>query len=123
MPKIERFEDIKAWQLARYLCKEIYAVTGKGSFSKDWSLRDQIRRAGLSIMLNIAEGFARQSNREFRQFLYVAHGSVAEVQSALYVAKDQTYITDDDFRNIYRQAEDISRALAGFIRYLGSTID
>ena len=74
-------------------------------------------------MLNIAEGFARQSNREFRQFLYVAHGSVAEVQSALYVAKDQTYITDDDFRNIYRQAEDISRALAGFIRYLGSTID
>ena len=83
MGKIERFEDIQAWQRTRELNRRIYEVTGKGEFSRNFSLKDQIRRAALSIMLNIAEGFARGSNKEFRQFLFVVHGSAAEVQSAL----------------------------------------
>lgn len=91
MPKIERFEDIQAWQKARELVKEVYSVSNDGSFSKDFGLRDQIRRAAVSIMLNIAEGFARKTTREFSQFLVIAHGSAAEVQAALYVAIDQKY--------------------------------
>ncbi len=86
MAKIERFEDIQAWQRARGLTRQIYDVTNKGAFAKDFALRDQIRRASMSVRLNIAEGFARNSNKEFRQFLFIAHASAAEVQSALYIA-------------------------------------
>lgn len=120
MAKIERFEDVRAWQLARELCQEVYTVTGSGAFGKDWGLRNQIRRAAISIMLNIAEGYARQSNKEFRQFLYIAHGSAAEVQAALYVAKDQHYLSNADFARLYHRAEEVSRTIAGFIRYLNS---
>jgi len=122
MGKIERFEDVQAWQRARELNREIYTVTGKGEFSKDFALRDQIRRAAISIMLNIAEGFARRSNKEFRQFLFVAHGSVAEVQSALYIAKDQNYINESEFQALYQDTEEVSKMIAGFIKYLGKTI-
>jgi len=113
MSKIERFEDIQAWQKARELSKEIYRVT------KDFSLKDQIRRASTSIMLNIAEGFARRSTNEFKQFLYIAHGSAAEVQSALYIALDQNYISDQEFHALYKQTDAISKMRAGFIKYLG----
>lgn len=89
MAKIERFEDIIAWQKAREMVKEIYQVSSDGKFAKDYGLRDQLRRAAVSVMLNIAEGFARKTSREFMQFLVIAHGSAAEVQSALYVAIDQ----------------------------------
>ena len=75
MSKIERFEDIQAWQKARELSKEIYRVTNDEPFTKDYSWKDKIRRASTSIMLNIAEGFARRSTNEFKQFLYIAHGS------------------------------------------------
>ncbi len=84
MARIEKFEDIDAWQKARALSKAIYSVTGNGAFSHDFGLRDQIRRAAVSIMSNIAEGFDRGSNREFTQFLYIAKGSTAEVQAQLY---------------------------------------
>ncbi len=86
MAKIERFEDIQAWQKSRELVREVYSATNDGSFAKDFGMRDQIRRAAVSIMLNIAEGFARKTDREFAQFLVIAHGSAAEVQAALYVA-------------------------------------
>ena len=121
MGKIERFEDIQAWQRARGLNRKIYTITGKGAFSKDFALRDQIRRAAISIMLNIAEGFARRSNKEFRQLLFVAHGSAAEVQSALYIALDQNYINESDFSDLYQDAEEVSKMIAGFIKYLGKT--
>lgn len=118
MAKIERFEDILAWQKARELVAAIYETSSDGRFAKDFGLRDQIRRAGVSIMLNIAEGFARKSNREFFQFLVIAHGSAAEVQAALYVALDQKYISQEHFENLYKMADETSKTIMGFANYL-----
>ncbi|MFQ5794302.1 MAG: four helix bundle protein [Candidatus Bipolaricaulia bacterium] len=101
MSKIERFEDIRAWGEAREVVNNIYNVTGRGSFAQDFSLKDQIRRAAISIPSNIAEGFSRHSNKEFIQFLFVAKGSAAEVQSQRYTALDQGYISQEEFDNIY----------------------
>src|SRR4030042_1870951 len=109
MAKIEQFEDILAWQKARELVKKIYKASVNKMFAKDFALRDQIRRAALSIMLNIAEGFARKTSREFLQFLVVAHGSAAEVQSALYVALDQSYIDQAQFECLYAIADETSK--------------
>lgn len=117
MAKIERFEDIKAWQKARELVNEIYSVTNDGRFAKDFGLREQIRRAAVS-MLNIAEGFARKTNREFSQFLVIAHGSAAEAQSALYVALDQNYINQQQFEKLYKMTDEISKMIMGFSSYL-----
>lgn len=118
MAKFTRFEDIQAWQQARRLTREIYKITAHSEFASDFALRDQIRRAVISVMLNIAEGFARRSNKEFAQFLFVAHGSVAEVQSALYIAGDLNYITPTEFESLYQTAEEISKMLSGLIKYL-----
>ena len=118
MAKIERFEDIQAWQSSRELAKEIYSVTKDGRFARDFGLRDQVRRAAVSIMLNIAEGFARKTNKEFSQFLTVAHGSAAEVQSALYVAIDQDYISQRQFDDLYKMTDQISKMIMGFSSYL-----
>lgn len=111
MGKIERFEEILAWQKARELTKEIYRISSNGGFSRDYGLRDQIRRAAVSIMLNIAEGFARKTFREFSQFLVIAHGSAAEVQAALYVALDQGYITKSEFESLYKMTDETSRMI------------
>ena len=118
MSTFKKFEDIEAWKKARILTNRIYHITRNKEFAKDFSLRDQIRRASISIMLNIAEGFARQTDKEFSQFLMYAHGSTAEVQSALYIAVDQNYITEDIFTEIYSSAEDISRMLRKLSDYL-----
>ncbi|MES2764308.1 MAG: four helix bundle protein [Bacteroidota bacterium] len=120
MANFEKFEDILAWQKARVLTREIYDVTSLGNFAKDYGLKDQIRRAAVSIMLNISEGYARRSNNEFRQFLYIAHGSAAEVQSALYVALDQNYITDDSFKKLYEATQECSKIIAGLIRHINT---
>jgi four helix bundle protein len=119
MAKIERFEDIHAWQKARELIREVYSATNDGLFARDFGLRDQIRRAAVSIMLNIAEGFARKTSREFCQFLVIAHGSVAEVQAAHYVALDQSYITGEQFKKLYNIADETSKMIIGFSSYLG----
>ena len=92
MGKIEKFEDIEAWKMARKLVKEIYFVCKVESYNKDYNLIDQTRRTAISIMANIAEGFARRTNKEFTNFLGIAHASAAELQSHLYVALDQDYI-------------------------------
>ena len=118
MAKIEKFEDIEAWQKARELSKAVYAVTGAGAFARDFGLRDQIRRAAVSVMSNIAEGFDRGGNREMIQFLFIAKGSVAEVQAQLYVALDAGYLNQEHFRQLYDLAGDTGRLLGGFIRYL-----
>jgi four helix bundle protein len=118
MAKIERFEDIQVWQKARKLVNEIYVVTNEGRFVKDFGLKDQVRRAAVSIMLNIAEGFARKTNREFSQFLVIAHGSAAEVQSALYIAHDQNYINRKQFENLYKITDETSKMIMGFSNYL-----
>lgn len=119
MAKIERFEDIKSWQAARELTTGTYSLTRGNAFTRDASLRDQMRRASVSIMANIAEGFGRRSNKEFSNFLNMAHGSAAEVQSHLYVALDQTYITKGDFEEFYTKADDISKMIQAFMKYLG----
>ena len=118
MGTIQKFEDIEAWRKARVLTREVYAVTSDGVFAKDFGLRDQIRRAAVSVMSNIAEGFDRGGVREFIQFLYIAKGSCAEVQAQLYVALDAGYIHQEQFQKLYEIARDAGHLIGGFIRYL-----
>lgn len=118
MSSISKFEDIEAWQKVRLLSKAIYAYTRQGDFAKDFNLRDQIRRAVISIMSNIAEGFERGSNKEFIHFLYIAKGSTAEIESQLYIALDNNYIDRDKFNDLMGLTKSIKSLIAGFIRYL-----
>jgi four helix bundle protein len=118
MNRIERFEDIVAWQKARALTKDIYASTRIGQFAKDFGLRDQIQRASVSAMSNIAEGFERGGDREFIQFLSNSKGSCGEVKSHLYVALDQSYIPAAGFDELYAKTNEVSRLVGGFMAYL-----
>ena|SRR5215213_3609383 len=118
MSKIYRFEDLEAWKVARELTKEIYRVSKNDSFIRDFGLRDQICRASVSVMSNIAEGFERDGNKEFTNFLSIAKGSSGEVRSQLYVALDQNYISESDFNLIYNKATENSRIISGLINYL-----
>ena len=115
---IERFEDIKALQRARELTREVYAVSAKGNFARDFGLRDQVRKAAGSVMHNIAEGFDAGSDSEFVRFLSYARRSATEVQSQLYIAIDQGYISQEQFDGIYDLAEQCKKLINGFIRYL-----
>src|SRR5687768_1000934 len=101
MAAFKKFEDILAWQKARQATKLIYQTTSFGNFSKDFGLRDQIRRSSVSVMANIAEGFGRRSDKEFANFLNIAHGSIAETQSHLYIALDLNYLSQEDFNDLY----------------------
>jgi four helix bundle protein len=117
--KINRFEDIDAWKESRKLVNSVYeAINSSPRFNKDFRLTNQIQGAAVSVMSNIAEGYSRRSNKEFIQFLFISKSSAAEVQSQLYVALDQKYITQDVFDKIYNQAELISKMESGFIKYL-----
>ena len=111
--QIRRFEQLIAWQKARELTKYVYLLTATERFSRDFGLRDQIQRAAVSIMSNIAEGFERAGKAEFHQFLVIAKGSCAEVRSQLYVALDTGYITNDQFENTRAQAEEVARIIGG----------
>jgi len=108
---VRRFEDLVVWQKARVLTNEIYKITKKPEFSKDLGLKDQIQRASVSIMSNIAEGFERGSKEEFIQFLYISRGSCGEVRTQLYVAKDQNYITEEEFQKLQNLAVEVSRLI------------
>ena len=116
---IRRFEDIRAWQEARVLTKQIYTL-GKTSVGlrRDRRLRDQIQAASVSIMSNIAEGFSRRTDKEFTQYLFIAKGSTAEVQSLLYVVLDQEYVSPQDFSELYDKADAVARIISGFITSL-----
>ncbi|MCK4395718.1 four helix bundle protein [candidate division WOR-3 bacterium] len=116
--RIEKFEEIQAWQEARELTKMIYRITKKVRFQKDFGLRDQIRRSSVSIMANIAEGFGRESNKEFIHFLSYASSSNIELQSHLYVALDQKYIANQEFNEVYTQSKKVGKLINGFVRYL-----
>src|SRR5258706_3281970 len=118
MSKIERFEDIIAWQKARILTKEIYASTKIGQFAKDFGLKGQIQRASVSSMANIAEGFERGGDNEFIQYLSTAKGSSGEVKSHLYVALDQDYVSSKSFDQLYAKSDEVSRLIGGFMTYL-----
>lgn len=118
--KIQRFEDIQAWQTARELVRLVYGATAEGPLARDYRLRDQIQGAAVSVMANIAEGFDSQSDAEFVQFLYYARRSASEVQSLAYVALDQSYLAEAQFEAIYTKAADAKGLIMGFIRYLRS---
>ena len=115
---VKYFEDLEVWKETRRLTKEIYAATQDAKFSKDFGLRDQIRRAAVSVMSNIAEGFERGGNQEFIQFLYIAKGSCGEVRSQLYVALDQGYISRYQFDQMLNSFKRISGMLSSLIDYL-----
>ena len=116
--KINRFEDIESWQRARELTKVVYSLSSKGELAKDWALRDQIRKASISIMSNIAEGFDSGFKAEFARFLSISRRSASEIQSQLYIALDQNYILKEDFFKLYQETEEIRKMITGFIKYL-----
>lgn len=121
MATFQRFEEIEAWKLARELTRQIYEITSRGAFAIDFGLRDQIRRASVSVMSNIAEGFERDGNKEFCSFLSIAKASAAEVRSQLYVALDQGYISEDQFHSINSAAAENGRVINGLMKYLRQT--
>jgi len=118
--KISKFEDLEVWQEARRLAVEVYKVTSVSTFEHDWALRDQIRRAVVSIMANIAEGYGRNSHREFARFLNYALGSASEIKSHLYLANDLNYLTDDQCNLCHNITDNVCRQLSSFIKYLKS---
>ena len=123
MAKFNSFEEILSWQKARALNIDIYKITNSNNlFSKDFGLRDQIRRASVSISSNIAEGFERQTTKEFIRFLYIAKASAGEVRSQLYLAYDIEYIKKEDFEKLKLKVNEVSKLISGLIKYLHSTL-
>lgn len=110
---VRRFEDLLAWQKARGLTREIYALTDKNAIARDYGLCGQMRRASVSIMSNLAEGFDRGGRAEFHRFLVIAKGSCAELRSQLYVAMDAGYLTEDLFTRLFAMVEELSRIIGG----------
>jgi len=118
MATFQSFVEIDAWQKARELTSQVYAISNRPSFSKDFGLRDQVRRASVSIMANIAEGFERSGSGEFLQFLAIAKGSVGEVISHIYVTVDQGYISQEEFDRLHALAGETGRVIGGLMTYL-----
>ncbi len=118
MASIQKFEDLSAWKNARCLTRRIYDLTGDGRLSRDFALRDQLRRAAISVMSNIAEGFERDGNREFIQFLSVAKSSTAEVRCQLYAAFDQGYLDRSTLLELQSLCDETSNLIGGLMRYL-----
>ncbi|NOY98827.1 MAG: four helix bundle protein [Chloroflexi bacterium] len=118
MATAKRFEELDVWQRARELTNLIYAFSTSGAFSHDFGLRDQIRRASVSIMSNIAEGFESRTQKMFIEYLGRAKASAGEVRAQLYIVRDQGYISEEDFEQAFEMAEICSRQLARFIQYL-----
>jgi four helix bundle protein len=118
MAAIQQFEDIDAWKKARELTNAVYSCSGKGAFAKDFGLRDQIPRAAVSIMSNIAEGFERIGSAEFLQFLAIAKGSAGEIEAQLYPALDQGYMSREQFETIRTMTSSTKKLIAGFMNYL-----
>ncbi|HEX5836758.1 MAG TPA: four helix bundle protein [Anaerolineales bacterium] len=118
MTGITRFEEIEAWKTARQLTHVVYEAGNQAGFNRDFGLRDQIRRASVSVMSNIAEGFESRTDVQFINFLGMAKASAGEVRAQIYVALDQRYISEEQFRNLYGLAETCSRQIARFMAYL-----
>ncbi len=118
---IQKFEDLKVWQKAREVNLQIYKLSNKGPFAKDFGLRDQIRRASISVISNIAEGFERNGNKEFNQFLSIAKASAGEVRSQIYVAHDLEYISKEEFESVLNRLIEVSKMMNGLMSYLKTT--
>jgi four helix bundle protein len=119
--KIKKFEDLESWRKARELTNTVYAATATGRFTRDFGLKDQIRRASISILSNIAEGFERSGDKEFLQFLAVAKGSCGEVRAQLYIAVDQGYLSQELFMSLSEKTHEISRLISGLMKYLSQS--
>lgn len=120
MSTITRFEEIRAWQTARTLTREVYTVSNEGAFARDYGLRDQLRRSAVSILSNIAEGFESDTQQQFGKYLGYAKASAGEVRAQLYVALDVGYLDRVQFEHVFDLAEKCSRQLSRFITYLKS---
>jgi len=118
MTTFKRFEDIKAWQKAREVTRQIYQISSDEKFFRDYGLRDQIRRSVVSIMANIAEGYGRKTNKDFANFLVIAHASTAETQSHLYIALDLNYISQEQFNEIYGELNETSKMTMALCTHL-----
>lgn len=119
MAKVKRFEDLESWKKARVLTNRIYELSNSGTFSRDFALRDQMRRAAISIMSCISEGFERESgDKDFRHFLSMSKGSAGELRSQLYAARDAKHISEEQFAELTALVIEVSKLLSGFIAYL-----
>ncbi len=118
MAGLTRFEDVDAWRKARELTRRVYELTSHGDYARDFPLKDQMRRATVSVMSNIAEGFERDGDKEFRQFLSLAKGPTGELKAQLYVALDAGFLSQPQFEELYGMATETGRLIAGFMRYL-----
>lgn len=121
MSTIRRFEDLEVWQISRQLSQEIYELTLLDAFSRDFSLKDQIRRSSGSVMDNIAEGFERGGRKEFIQFLSISKGSCGESRAQLYRALDRKYITEAQFNKAYNRADELGKKIYNFMNYLSKS--
>ena len=121
MGKFKSFEEISSWQKARQFNKRIYEITENQNFKRDFDLVRQIRRASISISSNIAEGFERNTDKEFIHFLFIAKASAGEIRSQLYLALDLNYIEKIEFEELCNDVSDISKLISGFIKYLNDS--
>ena len=115
---VEKFEELNCWQVARELTREIYKISNSGEFSRDFGLRDQMRRAAVSIMSNIAEGFESRTRKLFIEFLGRAKGSAGELRCQLYIASDVGYITSEQFKALYDRVDKNARQISRLMHYL-----
>ena len=115
---VSRFEDLQAWQKSKQLCVAIYRVTGQGRFARDFGLRDQIQRAAVSVMSNIAEGFERNSRAEFARFVSIARGSAGEVRSQLHLARELGYVEDEQGGELLAACSEVTRMLVSLRKSL-----
>jgi four helix bundle protein len=118
MAKIENFEELEVWRLSMELCSEIYKLTNNEMFSRDFGLKDQIRRASVSIPSNISEGYERDSKNQFLYFLSIAKGSCGEVRTQLHIAFNLNYINENEYNLLKMKCESTSKQLSGFMKYL-----
>ena len=116
--KITKFEDLEVWKQRISIAVLVYKTTDEGKFSKDFGLRDQVRRSVVSISANIVEGFKKNNNKEFVRYLKIAKGSTGEARNHLYIAKEVNYLNEDDFNNLNNKLMEVAKQLSGFIHYL-----
>lgn len=115
---INKFEEIECWRSALLITKKIYDLTSNPKFSRDWFLKDQVRRSIVSVSSNIVEGFERQNNNEFIRFLKIAKGSAGEARNQIYIAKIVDYISEEETKDIVKELENLSKQIGSFINYL-----
>jgi four helix bundle protein len=119
MPTVQRFEDLEVWKRARVLTNKVYDASNAGSFARDYALRDQMRKAAISVMSCISEGFERESgDKDFRHYLSMSKGSAGELRSQLYTALDARHVSEQQFEELYALCQEVSRMLSRFIAYL-----